>query len=209
MQSQKRKPVEDDQQLKSSELITVGHDFCSTLIAMINSKILKRKFTVDTSLNHLYQMNQKAFKKSLSLISSKDDSATASLLGFAIANRVDAASGSAMDNSGKNAKDDNNQASSKNNKDDKEHDKTATSKGGKEPTSATDKDNKLGLKKSKTQSNSNNNTASTKTSGKDHSTNKGGTEKANLIKSSDHDSKQNSNNTAGKGDGSKDGMTKV
>jgi len=179
---------------------------------MINSKILKRKFTVDTSLNHLYQMNQKAFKKSLSMITSKDDSATtASLLGFAIANRVDAASGSAMDNSGKNAKDDNNQGGfSKNNKDDKEHDKTATSKGGKEPTSATDKDNKLGLKKSKTQSQSNNNTASTKTSGKDHSTNKGANnaEKSNLIKSSDHDSKQNNNNTA-KGDGSKEVMTKV
>lgn len=73
--------------MRSSELIQVGYDFCSTLIAMINSKILKRKFTVDTSLNHLYQMNQKAFKKSLSMISSKDDSATASLLGFAIANR--------------------------------------------------------------------------------------------------------------------------
>ena len=61
---------------------------------MINSKILKRKFTVDTSLNHLYQMNQKAFKKSLSMISSKDDSATASLLGFAIANRVEPTSAS-------------------------------------------------------------------------------------------------------------------
>ena len=57
LQSQKRKPVEDDQQVKSSELIQVGYDFCSTLIAMINSKILKRKFTVDTSLHHLYQMN--------------------------------------------------------------------------------------------------------------------------------------------------------
>ena len=56
---------------------------------MINSKILKRKFTVDTSLNHLYQMNQKACKKSLSIISSKDDATTASLLGFAIANRVE------------------------------------------------------------------------------------------------------------------------
>ena len=89
LQSQKRKPVEDDQQVKSSELIQVGYDFCSTLIAMINSKILKRKFTVDTSLNHLYQMNQKAFKKSLSMISSKDDQTTASLLGFAIANRVE------------------------------------------------------------------------------------------------------------------------
>ena len=33
-------------------------------------------------------MNQKAFKKSLSMITSKDDT-TASLLGFAIANRVD------------------------------------------------------------------------------------------------------------------------
>lgn len=89
LQSQKRKPVEDDQQLKSSELIQVAYDFCSTLIAMINSKILKRKFTVDTSLNHLYQMNQKAFKKTMSMISSKDDPTTASLLGFAIANRVE------------------------------------------------------------------------------------------------------------------------
>lgn len=56
---------------------------------MINSKILKKKFTVDTSLHHLYQMNQKAFKKQFSMITSKDDSTTASLLGFAIANRVD------------------------------------------------------------------------------------------------------------------------
>ena len=56
---------------------------------MINSKILKKKFTVDTSLHHLYQMNQKAFKKQFSMITSKDDTATASLLGFAIANRVD------------------------------------------------------------------------------------------------------------------------
>jgi len=75
--------------VKASELVQVGYDFCSTLIAMINSKILKRKFTVDTSLNHLYQMNQKAFKKSLSLISSKEDPSIAGLLGFAIANRVE------------------------------------------------------------------------------------------------------------------------
>ena len=68
---------------------------------MINSKILKRKFTVDTSLNHLYQMNQKAFKKSLSMISSKDDSATASLLGFAIANRVEPQSANTGGDSGK------------------------------------------------------------------------------------------------------------
>ena len=34
-------------------------------------------------------MNQKAFKKQLTMITSKDDNATASLLGFAIANRVD------------------------------------------------------------------------------------------------------------------------
>ena len=89
LQSQKKKPIEDDQQVKSGELITVGHDFCSTLIAMINSKILKKKFTVDTSLNHLYQMNQKGIKKSLSVISSKDDSAVASILGFAMANRIE------------------------------------------------------------------------------------------------------------------------
>ena len=56
---------------------------------MINSKILKKKFTVDTSLHHLYQMNQKAFKKQFSMITSKDDNTTASLLGFAIANRAD------------------------------------------------------------------------------------------------------------------------
>lgn len=36
-------------------------------------------------------MNQKAVKKQFSMITSKDDSATASLLGFAIANRVDGA----------------------------------------------------------------------------------------------------------------------
>ena len=34
-------------------------------------------------------MNQKAVKKQFSMITSKDDSTTASLLGFAIANRVD------------------------------------------------------------------------------------------------------------------------
>ena len=53
-------------------------------------------------------MNQKAFKKQLSIISSKDDSATASLLGFAIANRVEpnSASSAQPDTSSKNAKDD-------------------------------------------------------------------------------------------------------
>lgn len=51
--SQKRKPTEEDQQVKGSELVQVGSDFCQTIIAMIHSKILKRKFTVETSLHHL------------------------------------------------------------------------------------------------------------------------------------------------------------
>ena len=54
---------------------------------MINSKILKRKFTVDTSLHHLYQMNQKAFKKQLT-ISSKDET-WQGFLGATVPNRND------------------------------------------------------------------------------------------------------------------------
>lgn len=81
--------------MKGSELIQVGHDFCSTLITMINSKILKRKFTVDTSLNHLYQMNQKAFKKQFSMISSKDDPSGNPLCGFTFP--VDAPDGHTKD----------------------------------------------------------------------------------------------------------------
>jgi hypothetical protein len=69
--SQKRKPTEEDQQLKASELVQVGSDFCQTIIAMIHSKILKRKFTVDTSLHHL-QLQTKVMKKHV-LISSKDN----------------------------------------------------------------------------------------------------------------------------------------
>ena len=66
----------------------MGYDFCSTLIAMINSKILKRKFTVDTSLHHLYQMNQKAFKKQLTTISSKDET-WQGFLGATVPNRIE------------------------------------------------------------------------------------------------------------------------
>ena len=71
LMSQKRKPTDEDQQVKSQELVQVGSDFCQTIIAMIHSKILKRKFTVDTSLNHLYQLQTKLLKKQMT-ISSKD-----------------------------------------------------------------------------------------------------------------------------------------
>jgi len=65
LMSQKRKPTEEDQQVKGSELVQVGSDFCQTIIAMIHSKILKRKFTVDTSLHHIYQLQSKAIKKQM------------------------------------------------------------------------------------------------------------------------------------------------
>jgi hypothetical protein len=42
--------VPNDEQIKTSELITVGSDFIETLLIMVNSKILKRKFMVDTAL---------------------------------------------------------------------------------------------------------------------------------------------------------------
>ena len=41
--------VEDDQQVKVEELITIGSDFCELLTAIINSKILKRKFLTETT----------------------------------------------------------------------------------------------------------------------------------------------------------------
>ena len=45
----KRVNVDDDQQVKDEDLYQIGHDFCETLIVVINSKILKRKFIYDTS----------------------------------------------------------------------------------------------------------------------------------------------------------------
>lgn len=45
----KKVGVEDDQQITAEQLVTVGEDFCKTLIVIINSKILKRKFMSDNS----------------------------------------------------------------------------------------------------------------------------------------------------------------
>jgi hypothetical protein len=67
LMSQKRKAMEEGEQLKPSDLTQVGADFCSTLTTMIHSKILKKKFTVDTSLHHIYQMSNKVLKKQLSV----------------------------------------------------------------------------------------------------------------------------------------------
>ena len=41
--------MEDELQIKTEELLTIGHDFCEALTAIINSKILKRKFIIDTA----------------------------------------------------------------------------------------------------------------------------------------------------------------
>lgn len=46
----KKVNVEDDLQIKVEDLYSVGWDFCDTLMVIINSKILKRKFIVDTTL---------------------------------------------------------------------------------------------------------------------------------------------------------------
>ena len=45
----KKVNVENDEQIKVEELNEIGHDFCETLMAIINSKILKRKFIIDTT----------------------------------------------------------------------------------------------------------------------------------------------------------------
>lgn len=45
----KKVNVEDEFQIKAEELLEIGNDFCETLTAIINSKILKRKFIVDTA----------------------------------------------------------------------------------------------------------------------------------------------------------------
>jgi hypothetical protein len=45
----KKVNVEDELQVKVEELVEIGNDFCETLTAIINSKILKRKFIIDTT----------------------------------------------------------------------------------------------------------------------------------------------------------------
>lgn len=49
MGQRKKVNVEDELQIKVEELVEIGNDFCETLTAIINSKILKRKFIVDTT----------------------------------------------------------------------------------------------------------------------------------------------------------------
>jgi hypothetical protein len=45
----KRVNVEDNEQIKDTDLFEVGNDFCEILMVIINSKILKRKFITDTT----------------------------------------------------------------------------------------------------------------------------------------------------------------
>jgi hypothetical protein len=49
MGQKKKVNVEDELQVKAAELLGIGSDFCEALTAIINSKILKRKFIVDTA----------------------------------------------------------------------------------------------------------------------------------------------------------------
>lgn len=49
MGHRKKVNVEDENQIKVEELVQVGRDFCETLTAIVNSKILKRKFILDTT----------------------------------------------------------------------------------------------------------------------------------------------------------------
>lgn len=49
-----RRQVKEEDQIKACELVDVGADFCQTLTAIVNSKISKRKFTVDTNIHYLY-----------------------------------------------------------------------------------------------------------------------------------------------------------
>ena len=49
MGQKKKVNVEDDAQIKIEELYQIGNDFCETLMSIINSKILKRKFITDTT----------------------------------------------------------------------------------------------------------------------------------------------------------------
>ena len=49
MGQKKKVNVEDDAQIKIEQLYQIGNDFCETLMSIINSKILKRKFITDTT----------------------------------------------------------------------------------------------------------------------------------------------------------------
>jgi hypothetical protein len=49
MGQRKKVNVEDEFQIKVEELVEIGNDFCETVMAIINSKILKRKFIIDTA----------------------------------------------------------------------------------------------------------------------------------------------------------------
>jgi hypothetical protein len=55
----KKRHIEPDQQIKGSDLIELGNDFVQTLITIVNSKIMKKKFVVDTNIQYLYHMNSK------------------------------------------------------------------------------------------------------------------------------------------------------
>ena len=41
---------ENLQVIKDDDLFQVGRDFCETLLAIINSKIMKKKFLIETSM---------------------------------------------------------------------------------------------------------------------------------------------------------------
>ena len=49
MGQKKKVNVEDDGQIKVEELVQIGYDFCEILTSIINSKIRKKKFIIDTT----------------------------------------------------------------------------------------------------------------------------------------------------------------
>ena len=46
----RKKNIEPKLQIKASDLVDLGFDFVQTLLTIVNSKIMKRKFLVDTNI---------------------------------------------------------------------------------------------------------------------------------------------------------------
>ena len=55
----RKRNIEPENQIKGQDLIELGSDFVQTLISIVNSKIMKRKFLVDTNIQYLYHLNSK------------------------------------------------------------------------------------------------------------------------------------------------------
>ena len=49
-QGKKMVNVPNEEQIKTEDLVSLGNDFIETLLIMVNSKTLKRKFMIDTAL---------------------------------------------------------------------------------------------------------------------------------------------------------------